>query len=78
MGFKPQEAGTIEQIFGFVKVNLTNGPVLARDYTVKCLLFIINICLDCLFIDIEVKILCFRIKTLVIRNRAIKQSLNTR
>ena len=70
--------GPIEQIFGFMKVNLTNGPVFARDYTVKCLLFIINICLDCLFIDIKVKILFFRIQTLVIRNGAIKQFLNTR
>ena len=52
--------GTIEQILGFMKVNLTNGPVVATDYAVKCLLFIINICLDCLFIDIKVKILCFK------------------
>ena len=42
------------------------------------MLFITDIILDCLFIDIKVKILCFRIKKLGIRNRAVKHSLNTR
>ena len=37
-----------------------------------------NICLDSLFIYIKVKILCFRIQKSEIRNRAVKQFLNTR
>ena len=34
--------------------------------------------MDCLFIDIKVKILCFRIQKSGIRDRAVKQSLITR
>ena len=41
-------------------------------------LFIIKISFDCLFIDIKVKIPCFRIQKSGIRNRVVKQSLNTR
>ena len=41
-------------------------------------LFIIDICFDCLFINTKVMICCFVIQKSGIRNRAVKQSLNTR
>ena len=76
MGFQPQDTGTIEQIFGFLKLNLTYRRFFARAYTVKCCLLLM--CLDCLFIDIIVKNFCFRIQKSEIMSRAVKQSLNTR
>ena len=76
MGLQPQDTDTIEQIFGFLKLNLSCRRFFARAYTVKC--FLLLMCLDCLFIDIIVKNFCFRIQKSGIMNRAVKQSLNTR
>ena len=48
MGFQPQDTGTIEQRFGFLKLNLTYKPVFARAYTVKRCLLLISVWIVCL------------------------------
>ena len=74
MGFQPQDAGTIEQKFGFFKLNLTYGPVFARAKTDECCLLLISAWTGCLYTLTQDSLL----QDSEIRNRAVKQSLNTR
>ena len=48
VGFQPRDTGTIEQIFGFLKLNLTYIPFFARAYTVKRCLLLKFVCIVCL------------------------------
>ena len=72
MGFQPRDTGTIEQRFGFLKLNLTYRPFFAKAYTVTRSLLLTFVLI------VKIKILCFMIQKSRIRNRAVKQSLNTR
>ena len=47
MGFQPQDTGTIELRFGFLKLDLTYGPVFATANTVKRCLLIISVWIVC-------------------------------
>ena len=48
MGLQPQDTGTIEKRFGFLKLNFTFRPFSARAYTVRRCLLLIFVLIVCL------------------------------